>query len=221
MIALVGLGISSGGLIVLLANGQWIDAGQVANTALRLLRTAPGGGIAANALMALQGEVYLRSAAREKGRAAFDEAAKRLRAAPGPDAWARPRKVWSENSVSSASDKASPARLPMPSWIGCAASVALSARSAARCRRASSRTMRSAPVPSARMVYGNRNDTVCAGRVSPGPPARPNPDAEEPGEEIVARVQIIDTQRIAAGKRAGTNLYGQVLNVSRLHSDQQ
>lgn len=74
---------------VLLANGQWIDAGQVSNTALRLLRTAPGGGLAANALLALQGEFYLRSAAREKGRAAFDEVAKRLRAAPGPDAWAQ------------------------------------------------------------------------------------------------------------------------------------
>ncbi len=38
------------------------------NAALRLLRTAPGGGIAANALLALQGEFNLRTADRTKGR---------------------------------------------------------------------------------------------------------------------------------------------------------
>lgn len=74
---------------VMLAQNRWGDAGQASNTALKLLRTAPGGGVAAHPLLALQGEFHLRSAAREKGRATLDEVARRVRAAPGPDAWAR------------------------------------------------------------------------------------------------------------------------------------
>ena len=72
-----------------LAVNRWTEAGNASNTALRLLRSAPGGAIAANALLALQGEFHLRTAAREKGRAALDEVTKRLRAAPGPDLWAQ------------------------------------------------------------------------------------------------------------------------------------
>ena len=72
-----------------LAGNQWNEAGQASNTALRLLRTAPGGPVAAQALLALQGEFYLRTAARDKGRATLEEVAKRVRAAPGPDAWAQ------------------------------------------------------------------------------------------------------------------------------------
>ena len=72
-----------------LAVNNWGDAGNASNTALKLLRTAPGGPIAANALLALQGEFHLRTAARDKGRATFEEVAKRLRAAPGPDLWAQ------------------------------------------------------------------------------------------------------------------------------------
>jgi tetratricopeptide (TPR) repeat protein len=72
-----------------LAAGRWAEAGTASNTALKLLRTAPGGGVAANALLALQGEFYLRTAAREKGRATLDDVAKRVRAAPGPDAWSQ------------------------------------------------------------------------------------------------------------------------------------
>jgi tetratricopeptide (TPR) repeat protein len=72
-----------------LAVNNWGAAGQASNTALKLLRTAPGGAIAANALLALQGEFHLRTAAREKGRATLEEVAKRLRAAPGPDLWAQ------------------------------------------------------------------------------------------------------------------------------------
>jgi tetratricopeptide (TPR) repeat protein len=72
-----------------LAVNQWNEAGNASNTALRLLRTAPGGGVAANALLALQGEFYLRTAVRDKGRATLEEVAKRVRAAPGPDAWAQ------------------------------------------------------------------------------------------------------------------------------------
>jgi tetratricopeptide (TPR) repeat protein len=74
---------------VFLAVNQWNEAGAASNTALRLLRTAPGGAVAANALLALQGEFYLRTAVRDKGRATFEEVAKRLRAAPGPDNWAQ------------------------------------------------------------------------------------------------------------------------------------
>ena len=72
-----------------LAVNRWGDAGTASNTALKLLRTAPGGGIAANALLALQGEFHLRTAAREKARAALTDVANRLRGAPGPDAWAQ------------------------------------------------------------------------------------------------------------------------------------
>jgi tetratricopeptide (TPR) repeat protein len=70
-----------------LAVNNWGAAGTSANTALKLLRAAPGGGVAANALLALQGEFHLRTAAREKGRAALEEVAKRVRSAPGPDLW--------------------------------------------------------------------------------------------------------------------------------------
>jgi tetratricopeptide (TPR) repeat protein len=74
---------------VMLAQNRWGDAGNAANAALRLLRTAPGGGIAAAALLALQGEFNLRTAERTKGRATLEEAVRRMRAAPGPDAWAQ------------------------------------------------------------------------------------------------------------------------------------
>ncbi len=74
---------------VFLAVNQWNEAGAASNTALRLLRTAPGGAVAANALLALQGEFYLRTAVRDKGRATLEEVATRVRAAPGPDAWAQ------------------------------------------------------------------------------------------------------------------------------------
>ena len=72
-----------------LAVNNWGAAGNAANTALKLLRTAPGGPIAGNALLALQGEFHLRTAAREKGRATLEEVARRVRAAPGPDLWAQ------------------------------------------------------------------------------------------------------------------------------------
>jgi tetratricopeptide (TPR) repeat protein len=74
---------------VALAGNRYGDAGTASNTALKLLRGAPGGGVAANALLALQGEFHLRTAAREKGRAMFEDVAKRVRAAPGPDAWSQ------------------------------------------------------------------------------------------------------------------------------------
>ena len=70
-----------------LAVNNWGAAGNAANAALKLLRTAPGGPIAGNALLALQGEFHLRTAARDKGRATLEDVAKRVRAAPGPDLW--------------------------------------------------------------------------------------------------------------------------------------
>ena len=74
---------------VALASNRYADGGNASNTALKLLRSAPGGAVAANALLALQGEFNLRTAAREKGRATLEEVAKRVRAAPGPDAWSQ------------------------------------------------------------------------------------------------------------------------------------
>jgi tetratricopeptide (TPR) repeat protein len=75
--------------LVYLALNRWTEGGAASNAALRLLRTAPGGPIAANALLALQGEFYLRTAVRDKGRATLEEVAKRVRSAPGPDNWAQ------------------------------------------------------------------------------------------------------------------------------------
>jgi len=68
---------------------RWGDAGMASNNALRLLRTAPGGVVAANALLALQGEFNLRTADRAKGRAMLEDVAKRVRAVPGPDGWSQ------------------------------------------------------------------------------------------------------------------------------------
>jgi tetratricopeptide (TPR) repeat protein len=63
-------------------------AADEANAALRLMRGAPlGAGIVANALEQLQGEFQLLTGQREKGRAMLEDVAKKLRAAPGPDAW--------------------------------------------------------------------------------------------------------------------------------------
>ena len=73
----------------LLATNRWGDAANASNAALRLLRSAPGGTVAASALLALQGEFNLRTAARAKGRATLEEAVKRLRAAQGGDAWSQ------------------------------------------------------------------------------------------------------------------------------------
>ena len=73
----------------MLATSRWADAASASNVALRLLRSAPGGVIAAHALQALQGEFNLRTAERVKGRAGLEDAASKMRAAPGPDAWSQ------------------------------------------------------------------------------------------------------------------------------------
>jgi tetratricopeptide (TPR) repeat protein len=72
---------------VMLGMQRWGDAAAASNVALKLLRTSPGGAIAAHALQALQGEFNLRTADRTKGRAMLEDVAGKMRAAPGPDPW--------------------------------------------------------------------------------------------------------------------------------------
>ena len=71
-----------------LAMNRPADGAQSSNAALRALRAAPAGqGLAAIELEALQGEFLLRTAQRDKGRAAMERAAQKWRGLPGPDAW--------------------------------------------------------------------------------------------------------------------------------------
>jgi tetratricopeptide (TPR) repeat protein len=67
--------------------GEFQAAAHEANAALRLLRGAEGGALAATPLQALQGEFLLRTGQKEKGRSMLEDAVKKVRAAPGPDAW--------------------------------------------------------------------------------------------------------------------------------------
>jgi tetratricopeptide (TPR) repeat protein len=70
-----------------LALREFQQAADEANAALRLMRGAEGGGLAANALHALQGEFLLRTGQQAKGRPMLEEVVRMARAAPGPDAW--------------------------------------------------------------------------------------------------------------------------------------
>jgi hypothetical protein len=70
-----------------LALGQFQAAADEANAALQKIRGAEGGGLVAVPLQALQGEFFLRTNQREKGRAMLQEVVKKARALPGPDAW--------------------------------------------------------------------------------------------------------------------------------------
>jgi tetratricopeptide (TPR) repeat protein len=71
-----------------LATNQFADAAEQYNAALKILRPGPEGApMAARPLLALQGELALRTAQRERGRQVFEDVARRLRAAPGPDNW--------------------------------------------------------------------------------------------------------------------------------------
>ena len=70
-----------------LALGQFQAAADEANAALHAIRGAEGGGLVAVPLQALQGEFFLRTGQREKGRAMLQEVVKKARALPGPDAW--------------------------------------------------------------------------------------------------------------------------------------
>jgi hypothetical protein len=70
-----------------LALGEFQAAADEANAALRLLRGAEGGALVATPLHALQGEFFLRTGQKEKGRSMLEDAVKKVRSAPGPDAW--------------------------------------------------------------------------------------------------------------------------------------
>jgi tetratricopeptide (TPR) repeat protein len=70
-----------------LAMGQFQAAADEANAALRRLRGAEGGGLGATPLLLLQGEFFLRTGQQAKGRSMLQDAVKKLRLAPGPDAW--------------------------------------------------------------------------------------------------------------------------------------
>src|SRR2546423_2446167 len=70
-----------------LALGQFQAAADEANAALHAIRGAEGGGLVAVPLQALQGEFFLRTGQRDKGRALLQDVVKKARALPGPDAW--------------------------------------------------------------------------------------------------------------------------------------
>lgn len=74
--------------VALLAKGRFQASATEANAALAALRSATdGGALVATSLRALQGEFFLRTGQKEKGRALLEEVARNARAAPGPDAW--------------------------------------------------------------------------------------------------------------------------------------
>jgi tetratricopeptide (TPR) repeat protein len=71
-----------------LALAEYQAAADEANTALRLMRNAPmGAGLVADSLQVLQGEFLLRTGQRSKARPMLEDVARKLRVAPGPDAW--------------------------------------------------------------------------------------------------------------------------------------
>jgi tetratricopeptide (TPR) repeat protein len=70
-----------------LALGEFKLAADEANAALRLMRGAEGAALVADALQALQGEFFLRTGQPAKGRSLLEQVARKVRAAPGPDAW--------------------------------------------------------------------------------------------------------------------------------------
>jgi tetratricopeptide (TPR) repeat protein len=72
-----------------LALGQFKEAADEGNTALRLMRGAEGGGIVADSLQAFQGEFLLRTGKAAQGRPMLEEVVRKTRARPGPDAWAQ------------------------------------------------------------------------------------------------------------------------------------
>ena len=68
----------------LLALGQFQASADEANAALRLMRTAPdGAAMVATPLQVLQGEFFLRTGQKDKGRPVLEEAAKKVRALAG------------------------------------------------------------------------------------------------------------------------------------------
>jgi tetratricopeptide (TPR) repeat protein len=72
----------------MLATGRFQQAADEANAALRELKSASdGAALVATSLEELQGEFFLRTGQREKGRMTLDQAIQKVRSAPGPDEW--------------------------------------------------------------------------------------------------------------------------------------
>ncbi len=72
-----------------LALGQFKEAADEGNIALRLMRGTEGAGLVANALQSMQGEFLLRTGQREKAHQMLEDVVRKERAAPGPDAWSQ------------------------------------------------------------------------------------------------------------------------------------
>ena len=72
-----------------LALGQFKEAADEGNAALRLMRGTEGAGMVATALEAFQGEFFLRTGQKDKARSMLEGVARKVRSAPGPDAWAQ------------------------------------------------------------------------------------------------------------------------------------
>ena len=70
-----------------LALGQFKQAADEGNTALRLMRGTEGAGIVATPLQAFQGEFLLRTGKKDQGRPMLEDVVRKARALPGPDAW--------------------------------------------------------------------------------------------------------------------------------------
>jgi tetratricopeptide (TPR) repeat protein len=67
--------------------GQFKEAADEGNTALRLMRGTEGAGIVADALQAFQGEFLLRTGKADTARPMLEDVVRKARARPGPDAW--------------------------------------------------------------------------------------------------------------------------------------
>ncbi len=72
-----------------LALGQFKEAADEGNTALRLMRGTEGAGLVADSLQAFQGEFLLRTGKADKGQPMLEDVVRKVRARPGPDAWAQ------------------------------------------------------------------------------------------------------------------------------------
>jgi tetratricopeptide (TPR) repeat protein len=72
-----------------MALGQFKEAADEGNAALRLMRGVEGAGIVAAPLQAFQGEFLLRTGKTEQGRPMLEDVVRKARALPGPDAWAQ------------------------------------------------------------------------------------------------------------------------------------
>jgi tetratricopeptide (TPR) repeat protein len=71
-----------------IAAGRYAAAAEESNAALAELRkAADGGALVATSLAQLQGEFFLRTGQRDKGRAMLEDAMQKVRAATGPDEW--------------------------------------------------------------------------------------------------------------------------------------